>query len=120
MHRDPHHLNVRFSFQGPSGRRPSVAGAKNLEDLHPSVNRKSSFSFEKFPGFRRAKRTRREPADGTLVGAFAEPVWPNWPGFLRGIGLDQRTFPTGFPRGERAPGAAEKSGFAISLDSGLG
>jgi hypothetical protein len=30
--------------------RPSVLGAKNLEDLHPAVNRKSPFSFRDFRG----------------------------------------------------------------------
>lgn len=43
MHRDPQQLNVRFSFQGPSGKLLSVEGAKTLEDGPRTVNRKSVF-----------------------------------------------------------------------------
>jgi len=104
MHRDPHHLNVRFSFQGPSGIQPSVLGAKNLEDLHPSVNRKSAFSsvFQRF----RIGRVRVE---------LAAHRWGPSPSFVthfcgNGGGGDESglTFPTGFPRAGRALGVIKK------------
>jgi hypothetical protein len=44
------HINVsvRFSFQGPSGRTPSVWRGKTLKEAAPSVNRKSPYFFQRF------------------------------------------------------------------------
>ena len=50
MHRDPHHLNVRFSFQGPSGRLTFRCGGEESRRPTSSCQPKALFLFQIFRG----------------------------------------------------------------------
>jgi hypothetical protein len=109
MHRDPHHFERTIQFSRTEREAvPSVAGAKNLEDLHSGVNQISSFSFVASLSSVQARCS----AAGLVSGAYPRSAVPVEPSIRRTLVESEGsgpTFPTGFPLGDGSESVIRKS-----------